>query len=222
MGPFIRLWSGQVVSLVGNPALRFTVVVQAWTQNERATPVVLLSPAAILPENLLPPPMAGALIDRVPRRTALQLADAGGLIVVAALALSYFLGSPHPWQVYATVALLGACTAFQNPALLSTVAVLVCEDQYQRANGLISSARKGAEICGPALGDLTVAASGISMVRWIGLVGFAAALTAVRTTRFPAHQKRTGSSPTTWRNGHGLAAAARSPRGRFRRPIGLS
>ncbi|MCF3135103.1 MFS transporter [Streptomyces olivochromogenes] len=185
MGPFTRLWCGHVVSLVGNSALRFAFIVQAWTNSERATPVVLLSLCAVVPEILLSP-VAGALIDRVSKRTALQFADLGGLTVVAVLGLLQLVATLHTWQIYVTVALLGACAAFQNPALLSAVPLLVRKDQYQRANGLISSARTGSEICGPALGGLVIALSGIGTIIWLDLASFVVALTVVRVTRFGA------------------------------------
>ncbi len=52
MGQFGVLWSGHVVTLVGNGVLRFAFVVRAWTSGGQVTQVVLLSLCAV-PRQLL-------------------------------------------------------------------------------------------------------------------------------------------------------------------------
>lgn len=184
MGGFSVIWAGQVVSLVGNSVLRFAFVIEAWSAGERATAVTLLSLCALLPQVLFSP-LAGALIDRCSKRAALQLADAGGLLVVAVLCALHFAGGGlQAWQVYPAVALLGVSAAFQFPAMASAVPMLVRADQLQRANGMLASAKSTAEIAGPALGGLLVALSGIGFILVADLVSFVLALVAVRVVRF--------------------------------------
>lgn len=189
MRSFLIIWGGHVVSLVGNSVLRFALIVQAWTNGQRATDVVLLSLCALVPQILLSP-TAGALIDRVSRRTALQLSDAGGLLAVGALSAVYFVDGMRLWEVYLTVALVGAAAAFQYPALSASVPLLVDREQLQRANGLLASAKNSAEIGGPALGGLMVALSGLGAILWIDLASFAVALCAVRLVRFGPEGER--------------------------------
>ncbi|MFI5533582.1 MFS transporter [Kitasatospora sp. NPDC051853] len=185
MGRFGIVWSGQVVTLVGNAVLRFAFVVQAWTSGGEATRVVLLSICALLPQMLLSP-VAGALVDRVSKRTALQLADLGGLVVVSGLTALYFLGDLRLWQVYPTVALLGAAAAFQYPALASAVPLLVAKEQLQRANGLLATAKSASDVVGPALAAVLVTSGSLGLVLWVDLVSFALALLTVRLVRLPA------------------------------------
>ncbi|WP_311132340.1 MFS transporter [Nonomuraea gerenzanensis] len=182
MGRFGLVWCGQVVTLIGNSVLRFSLVIQAWTADHQATQVVALSLCALLPQMLLSP-TAGAIVDRCRKRTALQLADLGGLVAVAGLAAVYFLGDLHLWQVYVTVALLGAAAAFQFPALSSAVPLLVGKEQLQRANGLLATAKSVADVGGPALAGLLVVTGGLGAVLWIDLVSFAVALVTVRLVR---------------------------------------
>ncbi|MEV4112471.1 MFS transporter [Nonomuraea sp. NPDC049695] len=182
MGRFGVVWSGQVVTLVGNSVLRFSLVIQAWTVEHQVTQVVALSLCALLPQLLLSP-TAGAIVDRCRKRTALQLADAGGLVAVGAMAAVYFLGDLHLWQVYLTVALLGASAAFQFPALSSAVPLLVDKEQLQRANGLLATAKSVADVGGPALAGLLVVTGGLGAVLWIDLLSFAVALVTVRVVR---------------------------------------
>ncbi|GAA2209298.1 MFS transporter [Nonomuraea monospora] len=198
MGRFGLVWCGQVVTLIGNSVLRFSLVIQAWTVDHQATQVVALSLCALLPQMLLSP-TAGALVDRCRKRTALQLADLGGLVAVAAMAAVYFLGDLHLWQVYVTVALLGACAAFQFPALSSAVPLLVGKEQLQRANGLLATAKSVADVGGPALAGLLVVTGGLGAVLWIDLVSFAFALATVRLVRLPGD--RPGEAGTRKRLG---------------------
>jgi MFS family permease len=183
MRRFAVVWAGQVVTLVGNSALRFAFVVHAWSSGQQATRVVLLALCGILPQILLSP-TAGALVDRVRRRTALQLADLGGLTVVGALALVYFSGHLRLWEIYLAAALLGAAAAFQFPALASSVPLLAGKEHLQRANGLLGTARSTAEVCGPALAGVLIAVSGLGVVLWIDLASFAIALVTIRLVRF--------------------------------------
>lgn len=192
MGRFGVVWSGQVVTLVGNAVLRFAFVIRAWTEGGQATQVVLLSLSAMLPQLLLSP-TAGALVDRLAKRTALQLADAGGLVTVAALALVYATGQLRLWEVYVAVALLGAAAAAQYPALSSAVPLLVPKENLQRANGLLATARSAADVCGPALAGVLVATTGLGVILVLDLVTFAVALATVRLVGLPATRPDTGT-----------------------------
>jgi MFS transporter, DHA3 family, macrolide efflux protein len=197
MRRFILIWSGQVVSLLGNSMLRFSFVIAAWTRGERATAVTALVLCAMVPQVLLSP-VAGAIIDRARKRTALQLADAGGLVVVGALSLAHFAGGGlQPWQIYPAVVLLGGCAAFQLPAMASTIPLLVGKEQLQRANGLLASARSIAEVAGPALGGVLLAFAGTGSILVLDLLSFLFALAVIRLVRLtgdrPADAPRAGS-----------------------------
>jgi MFS family permease len=182
MGPFMLVWSGQAVSLVGNSVLRFAFVFETWSATGRATALTTLSLCALLPQVLLSP-LAGAFVDRVRRRTALQIADGGGLLIVALLSVLHFTGGLHTWEVYAAVMLLGGAAAFQFPALGAAVPLLVDKDRLQRANSLLASAKSTADVGGPALGGLLVAFSGLGFILVADLVSFALALAAIRVVR---------------------------------------
>ncbi|WP_369273399.1 MFS transporter [Streptomyces sp. R11] len=182
MGPFMLVWSGQAISLVGNSVLRFAFVFETWSATGRATALTTLSLCALLPQVLLSP-LAGAFVDRVKRRTALQVADGGGLLIVALLGVLHFTGGLHTWEVYAAVMLLGSAAAFQFPALGASVPLLVDKAQLQRANSLLASAKSTADVGGPALGGLLVAFSGLGFILVADLVSFALALVAIRVVR---------------------------------------
>ncbi|MER5889916.1 MFS transporter [Streptomyces sp. NPDC001941] len=211
MGPFVLVWGGQVVSLVGNSVLRFAFVIEAWSAGERATAVTLLSLCALLPQVLLSP-VAGALIDRSRKRNALQVADAGGLLVVVGLGLLHFLYGLQAWAIYPAVVLLGACAAFQYPAMASAVPMLVRKDQLQRANGLLASAKSTADVFGPALGGVLIAFAGVGFIIVADAVSFALALVAIRIVRLNGDKPGSGARKPI------LADAAQGLRYLFREP----
>nr|WP_237773311.1 MFS transporter [Streptomyces luteocolor] len=177
------VWSGQAVSLVGSAVLRFAFIIEVWSTGEQATAVTALSLCALLPQALFSP-FAGAIIDRMRKRSALQIADVIGLATIGALTLVHFFGGGlEPWQVYPATVLLGIGAAFQLPALTAAIPLLVRKDQLGRANGLLAGARSAAGICGPALGGIMVALSGIGAVLVVDLVSYAFALIGIRVVR---------------------------------------
>ncbi|MEU1024493.1 MFS transporter [Streptomyces sp. NPDC005904] len=183
IGPLMLVWSGQAVSLVGSAVLRFAFIIEVWSTGEQATAVTALSLCALLPQALFSP-FAGAIIDRIRKRSALQIADVGGFLTVGLLSLVHFFGGGlEAWQVYPATVFLGISSAFQLPALTAAVPLLVRKDQLGRANGLLAGAKSAAGICGPALGGIMVAVSGIGAVLVIDLASYAFALIGVRIVR---------------------------------------
>jgi MFS family permease len=183
MRRFWVIWFGQVVTFVGNSVLRFAFVVQAWAAGERATQVVLLAVCAALPMVLLSP-VAGAVVDRLRKRTALRLADLGGLVTVGVLSAVYFSGHLQLWNIYLVVVLLGATAAFQYPALMSALPLLVPKAHLQRANGMLAAAKSTSDVGGPALAGVLIAASGLGVILWVDLASFVVALICVQVVRF--------------------------------------
>ncbi|MGW7823951.1 MFS transporter [Streptomyces puniciscabiei] len=208
------VWSSQAVSLVGSAAVRFAFVVDVWSTGERASAVTALSLCALLPQALLSP-IAGAIVDRMRKRSALQLADAGGLLVVGCLALLHYLGLLHSWQIYVATALLGACAAFQFPALSSAVPLLVRKDQLGRANGLLGGAKSAAGIGGPALGGILLSLFGMGPTLLADLASYALALIGVRLVRLtgdrPAPPPSGPRRRITAESGEGLRYLLRTP-----------
>lgn len=189
LGPLMFVWSGQTVSLIGSAAVRFAFIIEVWSTHQRATAITTLSLCSLLPQALFSP-IAGAIVDRLRKRTALQLADGGGFLVIGLLTLLHFLGGLRAWEIYPSAVLLGLCTAFQLPAMASATPLLVRKDQLGRANGLLAGAKSAAGICGPALGGFLVALLGIGTVLVVDLVSYAFALISVRFVRL-----RTADAP---------------------------
>jgi MFS transporter, DHA3 family, macrolide efflux protein len=195
LGRFGVIWTGQLVTLLGNALLRFAFVIHAWETGGKVTDVALLSVCTTLPQAVLSP-TAGAVVDRCRKEVALRISDAAGFVTVSGLAVLYFSASLQLWEIYVAVICLGAGSAFAFPALSSAVPLLVPRSHLQRANGLLGSANSGAVIFGPALAAVLLRVAGLGSILWIDLATFAVALGCVyampRTER-PARQEADGS-----------------------------
>ena len=117
--------------------------------------------ASTLPTVLLSP-VAGALADRLDRRTLMVAADvARGLLTagVAALAWTGQLSMP---VLLAASAFLAALTTLFTPAAMAMTPSLVPEDEVLPATSLMESSVQGAALAGPVLGGVIVAGLGVA------------------------------------------------------------
>ena len=131
-----RLWAARTVSQVGDIAQFTTVALLAFSLTGSALGVSAVVIAEILPVVLLGP-VAGPLIDRLPRVTVMLGADLARLCLAGLLALWH----SDILVVYAVAVGLSAAGAFFNPAANSLLPALADDDELVAANsGLWSAA----------------------------------------------------------------------------------
>lgn len=198
MGSFILLWSGQAGSMLGSGITRFTFVFFAFRETGSATAVTLVALCAFLPRMLLSP-IAGNLVDRLGDRLGLIIPDIGsalGMITALVLAVQ---GNLSFTAILVVASAVGAAEATQYPALSATVARMVEEDQYARADGLVSAARSGSDIGGPVIaGLLLVFPAGLQLAIAVDAVLSCVAVAVVLLIRIPARTRRESKQSTFW------------------------
>ena len=194
MGPFLVLWSGQLVSLLGGGMTRFAFVFYAYQTGGGATEVTLVALASFLPRMVLSP-SAGHVVDRIGDRASLLISEIGSGAAIFAAALAYFSGNLTLGFLYAAAAVAGSVEALQYPAFSAAVATLVRKDQLARADGLLGAARSGSDLAGPVLAGILVAVGG-----GLGIVFVVDALTSlvavVTILRVAMPQRSPDSDPT--------------------------
>jgi MFS family permease len=94
----------------------FALTLYAYQKTGQATTLSLLGFFHFLPLILLSP-LAGALVDRYPRKWAMLAADLGGGLATGFLLLLYLLGRLEVWPLYLVSALTGALSSLHWPAL---------------------------------------------------------------------------------------------------------
>ena len=136
--PFRRLWLGQVVSELGTWFAFIAELGLVRTLSGTALSASLIVAAHFLPYCIVGP-VAGALADRLPRRTMMIVADLGR----AVLALGFlFVTTPDRlWIAYVCAAGLTSLNAFFEAAKNASMPNLAKGDQLLPANALIHAMR---------------------------------------------------------------------------------
>jgi MFS family permease len=155
---YFPLWLGQLTSNLGD-TLHYIVLV-IWVYQRTGSSLVVAGTVffEVAPVILLAP-VAGVVIDRLPRKAILVGSD----LIRAGLVLALLL-TTELWQIYAIVTLLAATSTFFNPAVSATLPTLLDEEDLFAANSVSWSTGRFVQIIGSAL------AAGV-----VGLVGAEAA-----------------------------------------------
>src|ERR1051325_6472333 len=178
---FRLLWSGQLVSLIGDAAFFTALGWRAFTLvgSSRLGIVFVARGIGLLTALLI----GGALADRIPRRTMMIASDLARFVVVGVLAI--FDASGHlSFELLLVLTFLnGLGDGFFFPAVGGIVPLVVEQAALPSANSLIGVARWGSLIVGPALAASLYSATGSAVVfalDALSFVGSAALLWFVR------------------------------------------
>ena len=190
MRGFSLFWFGQLVSLLGTSMSRFALTIWAWQITGQATALALVAVFSFGPAVIMSP-VAGALVDRLPRKLMIVLSDlAAGLATVVVLAL-YATGHLQIWHLYVAGAFTGVFESFQFPAFSAAISTMLPKSQYGRANGMLSLTESASSIAAPVLAGLLLAVIGIGGILVIDVVTFIFAVTMVIFIVIPEPQRTT-------------------------------
>lgn len=126
---------------------------------------------------------AGTLIDRVDRRRLLIWIELGNAVASFAVAILIAIGWIELWQIYLSGAIHGLLGAFESPARGALLPHLVPRSDLMTAVSLQSIQRKGAQIIGPALGGVFLAAFGVAGSFFIRAASFLLVMASIGLIR---------------------------------------
>lgn len=178
------LFGGQLISLTGSWMQR---VAQGWLVLRLTDSPLLLgvvAGATSIPVLVWSLP-AGALADRVPKRSLLLVTQSTAMLLALTLALLTFTGLVQVWHVVVLAALLGAVNAFDAPARQAFTIELVGRDDLLNAIALNSSIFNGARTIGPAVAGIIVAVLGEALAFLLNGLSFAAVIVGLLQMRLP-------------------------------------
>lgn len=210
---FFTIWAGQLVSIIGSGLTSFALGVWVYQRTGSVTQLSLILLFRVLP-NLALSPLAGALVDRWDKRLTMIAADTGASLSSLAIALLFFTGTLQVWHIYVGVAIAALFEAFQMPAYLTTVTLLVPEEHYGRSSGLIQLAQASADIVSPILAGLlmvTVQMQGILFVDFVTYIAAVAILLPVRLPAVSAAQAGPEKPLLRWEIGEGFRYIVERP-----------
>lgn len=211
MKTFFLLWLGQVVSMIGSGMTGFSAAVWVYQQSHSTTALSLAALAATLP-GILVPPLAGPLVDLWERRTVMVVCDcmaaAGTLFLIVLLRGSGL----ELWHVCFANAVTATFSSISRLAQGGSVALLVPEREYGKANGLASVGFSAVPILSPLLAGMLLAATRFGTVLLVDFSTYLFALATLAFVRIPRPDKvpAGGRSALFGNLTHGWRVIARS------------
>jgi MFS family permease len=155
---FLRLWSAQTISQFGSQVSGLALpLVAIFVLHASAFKVAALSAVEFAPFVLLTLP-AGVWVDRLRRRPLMIAADWGRAVALGSIPVAYAVHALTLGQLYAVGFTTGCFTVFFDIAYQSYLPSLVSRDQLSEGNAKLETTRAAAQVTGPTLAGLLVAA----------------------------------------------------------------
>ena len=192
--PFFIVWIGQVISLLGSKltefALGFWILDQTYQDTGTITQFALTILFMYLPKVIISP-LAGVLVDRWNRRSAMIMSDLGTGIVTIAILLLIGSNSLAIWHIYLALTITSSLGAFQQPAYIAAISQLVPPDKLSRANGMVQASFAIAKIAAPAIAGLLMKFYGLENILFIDIATFLVAIATLLSVKFPSFKRYT-------------------------------
>jgi DHA3 family macrolide efflux protein-like MFS transporter len=211
---FISFWLTQAMSLLGSGLASFALV---WWMTEKTGSATVLTTAtlsALLP-GILIAPLAGALVDRLNRRTIMVVSDAASACMALLIAVLFWTGNIQLWHIYLINAVRALAGAFQFPAVQSSTALLVPQKQLARIAGLNQALQGLNMVAMPPLGALLLSLYPVHTILGMDVLTAVLAIGLLLVVRIPKpeSQPQSESMPATiWQDLHaGFAFLRRWP-----------
>lgn len=196
MRAFFLVWGGQLVSILGSGMTRFGLAFWVYGESGSVTSLSIVILAATVPA-LIVGPFAGTIVDRVDRRLVMIASDSTAGAMTLALAILWLSGHLSFWHIVVVAAVGAVAEAFQSPAYMASVTLLVPKAQLNRANGLVNVNEALSQVLAPVLAGVFVASIGLGGVLAIDGITFLVAITTLVIVRIPRPEKdESGESAT--------------------------
>lgn len=192
---FFTIWTGQAFSLLGSSLVDFALIwyLTEVTGSERI--LVVSNLLALLPRMILGP-FAGSLIDRMPRKRVMVLADGGIALVTAALIALFALDAVSVPMVMGVLLLRSLGAMFHQPAMKSATALLVPPEHLPRVGGMNRVLSGAMTIVAPVAGAMLIELFEIVSVLCIDLATAAIAVITLLLSAIPNPARETASKPS--------------------------
>ncbi|NJR69831.1 MAG: MFS transporter [Synechococcales cyanobacterium CRU_2_2] len=184
MRTFIKLWLGQLVSTIGSYMTVFALMIWVWQTTESATTLAMVSFFSQLPR-IAVMPMAGLIVDRIPRKLLILVGDMVAALCTLAIALLYISDQLQIWHLFSVVAIYGGFGQLQNLAYSTSIALLVEPDDYARAESMVAGVNYSGAIFSPILAGSLYPQIGLEGIFGIDLATFAIALVTLLLSQIP-------------------------------------
>jgi MFS family permease len=129
---------------------------------------------------ILAGPLAGAIIDRFPRKRVLIAADLARALLVLGL-----IAAQAVWQLYVLAFCLALASAFFTPAVSASIPQVIEGDDLLAANAVTWSTAQLVQIAGSALSGVLIALAGVSSAFAFNAASFLFSASMIWRVSFP-------------------------------------
>ncbi len=184
MSSFLLIWLGQIASMIGSGISSFAFGVWTYERTGSVSQFTLVMLCITLPQ-LLVGPFAGALVDRWDRRWVMILSDGGAGLCTLCLAGLLLAGRLEIWHLYVGLLAGGVLGAFQEPAYMASITMLVPKEHFGRASGLIQIPYAIGQLASPVLAGVLLGLIGLLGVIALDAATFVFAVLTMLAVRIP-------------------------------------
>jgi hypothetical protein len=182
---FRRFYAGYSASLLGTAMSSVAIAFAVLGNGGTATDLGVVFAANIVPMVAFMLG-GGAIADRFGRRPVMLAADVARCAAQGILAAALLAGHPRVWLFVAVALVVGTGNAFFQPALAGLPVQLAPGDRLGDANALLAVAGPAAQIAGPALAGILIAATNPATVVAVDAASYAVSAAALAMLRFPS------------------------------------
>jgi DHA3 family macrolide efflux protein-like MFS transporter len=191
---FSIIWLGQLVSVLGSSLTGFALSMWVYQRTGSATQFGLIAFCGVLP-SILFSPLAGALVDRWNHRWTMILSGIGTGLTALAIFLLLVTGRFEVWHIYVVSALLSTFSAFQWPAFIATITLLVPKQYLGRAGGMVQMEQGIVQLVAPMLAGLLLEIIQLQGILLLDMAACLFALVTLLSVRFPKVRTTTAREP---------------------------
>ncbi len=209
--PFLILWFGQAISLIGTGVSRFALLIFVWELTEQATAVTIAAVISQIPPIVIGV-FVGTLVDRWNRKYILMASDTLAGIAIIALLIIELMGNLTLPHIYIAMLLLGISNAFQDPAYVASVTLMVPKSLYSRSSGLLTLAIYLADVVSPIIAGILLSILGLAGVLTLDILTFLFAIISIFKLKIPQPKSENKMKPSFWQETvYGFRYIFRSP-----------
>ncbi|HEV8616951.1 MAG TPA: MFS transporter [Methylomirabilota bacterium] len=155
--------------------------------------------------------VAGAVVDRLPKRTVLIATQATLACQAVTIALLVWTGHAQYWHICVLATVLGFANVLDMPARQSFVVELVGRDDLVNGVALNSAAFNAARIVGPAVAGVLIARVGVAPAFALNSIGFLGVIGALLSMRARGLPRARAGTTMLEEISEGLVYAFRTP-----------
>lgn len=165
------LWSGQVISQIGDGLTKVALLWFVYNMTGSALKMTIIGVLQTVPPLVLGP-LAGVYLDRLPKRAAMIVIDVVRAALLVVIPVLYMMGWLTLAWLYVVVFVIALFSMAFGPALNAAIPLLVNKNQLTRANAIMQSSMTIGQLLGPAISGMLIAVIGAQNVLYVNAATF--------------------------------------------------